>query len=1179
MRIIRLTAFVLLLMLGVRGQMNETDVVERLVQRVTEMDTWRAGQWQLYTENGQWKYRKTVNWLSGFLGGELWQLYRLTGQPDLKNRALRFARSLMPYVTKDDTHDMGFIFYPTLVFAYQETGLEAFKNAGLTAARMLMKRYNPKGHFIRAWGKLGTSNKAGWSIIDTMMNLELLFWAAQVSGDYHFAEVAYYHAITSMKAHVRPDGSTFHVVVFDPANGRVLKKQTHQGATDSSTWARGQAWAVYGFATAFQYTKDQRFLQTAKNLADFMLSHLTQDGVPYWDLTAPQARNFKDASAAAILAAGLYRLAKLVSSGDDFLRYQRWADKLVQTLANHYTYWHSKRPNEQGLLLHQVYHFHKKWAVDETYPAGDYYFTEAFVQYWQRHHLFNSHSARQNIRFNQNWLYLEENFTSPSQALHNSQWQRVNLPHTWNRTDVMDGEPGYRRQGSWYRKRFFLPQIPQNQRLLIRFEAANTRCKVWLNGTFIGQHIGGYLGFELDLTPALKTGENELLVFVSNEFDRNLIPSQKSDFFIYGGLTRDVWLLRVPQTYLKQVFISTPLVSAQSAQVDVKVRVVSPESKKLKLIVDVFDPNGQKVLTVSQPVKLQKGLNGLNLPLLELSSPLLWSPQTPQLYTLRVVLQENGESVDQLTESFGLRWFEFKKHGPFYLNGKRLLLRGTHRHEEHAGYGAAMPNYLHRQDMEAIKQMGANFVRLAHYPQDPEVYRACDSLGLLVWDELPWCRGGMGGKTWQQNTLRLLREQIEQNFNHPSIIIWSLGNELNWLPDFPAGNNADSLRFMLKRLNELAHRLDPGRLTAVRKYQGAVNIVDLFSPSIWAGWYSGVYKNYQKALEVSRQKYDRFFHAEFGGASHVGRHSEQVITGEGLVEAGGWEENEIQTLVQNIARTSDWSENYIVDLFDWYLHVMSKLDWLSGAAQWAFKDFGTPLRPENPIPYVNQKGLVDRQGRPKDAYFVFKSYWNTQEPFCYIESHTWTERYGPSGKSRLVCVYSNCSQVELWHNGQNLGRKQRDESRFPAANLHWQVPFVEGKNVLIARGFTSENEMASDTLVIHYRYSRPRPATHLQLSVKKIGMARYRLVVRALDKEGQLSLDYNKRVYFSALQGARLQKNLGTPDGSAVIEMANGRASILFDRYPDQKMVIEVRNQDFKGSYLILEPWQHVPLP
>ena len=198
----------------------------------------------------------------------------------------------------------------------------------------------------------------------------------------------------------------------------------------------------------------------------------------------------------------------------------------------------------------------------------------------------------------------------------------------------------------------------------------------------------------------------------------------------------------------------------------------------------------------------------------------------------------------------------------------------------------------------------------------------------------------------------MLKEMIYQNYNHPSIIIWSLGNEIYWLPDFEGGDNIDGLKEYLSELNDYAHKLDPTRKTAIRKFYEGSDIVDVFSPSIWSGWYSGSYKSYQKAVDIYKKEYKHFLHTEYGGSSHVGRHTENPITGEGKIQADGWEEAIVQSDVPSVAKVGDWSENYIVDLFDWHLRISENDTAFVGNAQWAFKDFGTPLRPENPIPYI-----------------------------------------------------------------------------------------------------------------------------------------------------------------------------------------------------------------------------------
>ncbi len=1146
--------------------------------QVTRMDTIFGDRFPEYTINGEWTFREQPNWLSGFIGGELWYLYEMTGEPDFMQRALRHADRMTDYATIDYTHDMGFIFLPTCVKAYQVTGDPKYRDAAIRAAEMLVKRFNPKGQFIRAWGKLDSSDRAGQMIIDTMMNLELLFWVAEETGQHEWYDIAYRHALTCMRESIRPDGSSYHVIEFDPESGQLIKKYTHQGYSDESTWARGQAWGIYGFATAYRYTKDERFLQCARLMADYFWAHLPENRIPYWDLTLSGENVIRDASAAAIAAAGLFRLADLEETRADEIKYIRLADEITTRLTGQYLFSHSSRGNEQGLLLHTVYHYHKEWGVDESYPAGDFYALEAIATQWSRQRqrmLIQDQAIRQKYNLNSDWYYLEEAIPDAEHLfLATRPWRKIDLPHTWNAFDAIDNVPGYRRDAGWYRKDLFVPKLNHDQRIVLYFEGVNITSEVFVNGQKAGGHIGGYIGFESDITPFIKQGETNLvLVRADNSYNPEVAPSQKSDFFIYGGIARDVWLKVLPPKYIGRIKISTSAVSKKTAETNLLIQLRNYSEAKTSLVLEaeVMDEDGKIMLTSKKKVEMSEKDETITMSMPKLKNPQLWSPDLPALYTVNVSLKDGSEQIDRITERFGYRWFEFKEHGPFYLNGERLLLRGTHRHEEHAGLGNALPNAQHRKDMQMIKEMGANFVRLVHYPQDPEVYRACDELGLLVWDELPWCRGGMGFGEWKVNTRRMLTDMIDQNYNHPAIIIWSLGNELYWLPDFEGGGNVDSLRSFLSELNVCAHNLDPSRVTATRKFYEGADIVDVFSPSIWAGWYSGVYKNYETAITKSHNEYARFFHAEYGGSSHLGRHVENPITGDGIINPEGWEEDVNQVQVKNISQYGDWSENYIVDLFDWHLHIAEQMDWFTGNAQWAFKDFGTPLRPENAIPYINQKGLVDRAGNPKDAYYVFKSYWTTSPKFCYIESHSWTERCGPKGAAREVCVYSNCTEVELLLNGESQGKHSWDVTLSPACGLAWDVAFREGPNELTAVGYDMGEKTCQDSLVINYSTEKSRKPDRIELLARPLPNGRLLIEALVVDVNGKRCLDYNKRIYFSSDGSGSLLINYGSYTGSQSIEAANGRAAVEFQPVPGEKAVIEVRNQDFKGSYLTIE--------
>ncbi len=772
------------------------------------------------------------------------------------------------------------------------------------------------------------------------------------------------------------------------------------------------------------------------------------------------------------------------------------------------------------------------------------------------------------ISFNEDWWYWENNATEIEQAVANADWQPIQIPHTWNAHDTVDSAPGYRRSASWYKKVLPSDQINADGLTQIYFEGANYESQVYLNGQLVGEHIGGYLGFTFDLTPMIRVDEdNVLLVRVSNRYNPNLIPSQKSDFFLYGGITRDTWIKHVPDTHIKHTLISTPEVSAKSASTVLDIQIDAKQTSQSELTVTLIDPSQNTALSKTQAVNLKQGIHSYRIAMDSLDDPQLWSPDNPALYTVEVSLSIYNVKTHTDSHRIGYRWFEMKPHKGFFLNGERLLIRGTHRHEEHAGVGAAMSNQMHRNDMQMIKDLGANFVRLGHYPQDPEVYRAADELGLLIWDEIPWCRGGKGGAEWEQNTEYALRTMINQNYNHPSIVFWSLGNEMYWEEDFPGGGRTEVINPYLTKLHNIAKSLDPKRLTTIRKYYPGADIVDAFSPSIWAGWYGGAYNQYEEALKHAMSQYPAFLHMEYGGSSHVGRHTETPISAAGLVDAQvSVEEAVNQAVVKSVAKDSDWNESYIVDLFDWHLNVSENLADFAGNAQWAFKDFGTPLRPENPLPYMNMKGLVDRDGNPKDAYYVFASYWS-KKPMCWIESHTWTHRNGPK-EGRDVTVYCNTQQAELFHNGKSLGRKTKQKGVVPAGGLVWQVPFESGNNTLKAIGYNDNVQVAEDQHAVTYLVGKHQKFDHIYLTYRPLDNGNILIEAEARDKAGNRVLDYSERAnFFNIGDQGRLNKHMGTPRGSDIIEMASGYAAVEF--IPGHKpSTIEFRTQNIKGVYI-----------
>ncbi|HEX9016554.1 MAG TPA: glycoside hydrolase family 2 TIM barrel-domain containing protein [Chloroflexota bacterium] len=747
-------------------------------------------------------------------------------------------------------------------------------------------------------------------------------------------------------------------------------------------------------------------------------------------------------------------------------------------------------------------------------------------------------------------------------------WTAVSLPHSWNALDTMEPDPGarYRRGAGWY-TRDLAPFPPADgQRQWLEVGAAAMKAEVYLGGRLIGTHAGGYTSFTVELTPALwglpAGAPLNLSIRVDNSPDPDLIPSDMSDFFLYGGLTRGVWLFTTGRHALDAIFLDPVLsLSHGEGKVQLRSRLTEPANEPLSLHVKIDAPDGSTLVQAEAPIT-----NGqIELALPSMQSVVPWSPDDPALYRATVRLEIDGQISDEIEERIGFRALDFPPGGPFFLNGERLFLQGTHRHAEWAGHGGAVPDDLSRSEMEAIRAAGFNFVRLAHYPQSATVLDACDELGLLAWEELPWCRGGVGGEQFQRQARQMLVEMIEQHYNHPSIIFWGLGNELDWESEHP-NSTEDRVVAFLSELNDLSHSLDPRRLTALRRFERGSEVVDVYSPSIWAGWYRGRYEDYEAALTEAMERYPRMLHIEWGADCHVGRHSQGPHLPE--VVARDTDAAEIPGIAVSsdgpprVSRDGDWSESYALDLMEWYLQVQRRLPRLAGTAQWVFKDFGTPLRPENPIPYVNEKGLLDRAGQPKDVYRLFHCY-QTDAPLCYIESPTWPVRVGHEEAPQLVRVYSNCERVELFLNGLSQGVRRLDRTRHPAAGLQWSVEMRPGPNELKALGSGPEGRVAEHTITQEYliRPVRDAVATGFRCwagpALSSHGASVTRFSVQLIDTDGHPVVNDRRRVGFRLLGRGRLIDNLGTVSGSRVVELANGRAAISVEVWGPASVEVE----------------------
>lgn len=738
-------------------------------------------------------------------------------------------------------------------------------------------------------------------------------------------------------------------------------------------------------------------------------------------------------------------------------------------------------------------------------------------------------------------------------ATDNVEWSPVTLPHCFNERDAVEPDARYYQGPGWYRTRLNVANPFPNGRTLLHFNGAGQRSEVYVGLEKVGEHLGGYDEWEVDITEAAQRvrakdfskGAVPIAVMCDNSRDAESIPSDLSDFVRYAGLYRHVYLKYVPAISLQRVHIEPSLAAGNKGTVKVRARFYNPSQNadKVELIVTLRDSAGKIIGSVTRTNL--SALGTVEAAVFEVSTPQRWSPKSPQLYSCTVQLK-SPQGEQGIGERFGFRSFEWVEHGPFKLNGERLLLRGTHYHEDHAGVGAAVPDEVVRQTFRQIKAMGANFVRLGHYQQAPLVLELCDELGLLVWEEIPWCRGGLGGERYQQQARDMLCGMIDQHYNHPSVILWGLGNENAWPGDFERFET-NAIRSFMAELNTLSHQLDPARKTTIRHGDFCKDLVDVYSPSIWAGWYSGRYPEYRNSLERTIKSVPHFFHAEYGGDSHAGRYAEdpelfikEVPTGRGTAEVGN-----AYKQTGGRARASkdgDWSESYIANLFDWHLLVQEQMTNLTGAAQWIFKDFATPLRPENPVPRVNQKGVVERDGTPKDSYYIFQSYW-AEAPMIHIFGHKWETRWGKPDELKEVKVFSNCREVELFVNGVSAGVRQRNQTNFPAAGLHWQVRLNEGRNSLRAIG-KHGNGTVTDELSWGYQTAPWESPAHLTFKQTAFSNSTATIEVRAFDRSGVACLDAANLVRFGLTGDGRLVDNLGTATGSRVVQLANGHARI-----------------------------------
>lgn len=636
-------------------------------------------------------------------------------------------------------------------------------------------------------------------------------------------------------------------------------------------------------------------------------------------------------------------------------------------------------------------------------------------------------AQRQDILLNNDW-----NFRF-SHQVQKGTGVRVDLPHTWNAQDALSGKIDYKRGIGNYEKNLFIRPEWKGKRLFIRFEGVNNIADVFINRRHIGEHRGGYGAFIFEITGKVEYGkENSILVRVNNGEQLDIMPLV-GDFNFYGGIYRDVHLLITDETCISPLDYASPgvrLIQDSVSHRYAKVRAIvdlsngSSGNQEVELNVRLLDgqrvvKEGTKNVNLSGNEVMQQELT------FEIDQPHLWNGrQDPFLYQAEVTLFRNGQMVDRVTQPLGLRFYRIDPDKGFFLNGKHLPLQGVCRHQDRSEVGNALRPQHHEEDVALMLEMGVNAVRLAHYPQATYFYDLMDKNGIIVWAEIPFVGpGGYNDKgfvdlpAFRANGKEQLKELIRQHYNHPSICVWGLFNELTELGDNPVE--------YIKELNVLAHQEDPTRLTTSASNQmGDLNfITDAIAWNRYDGWYGGTPADLGTWLDRMHKDHPEICIAisEYGAGASIYHQQDSLVK---TVPTSWW-------------HPENWQTYYHIE--NW--KTISSRPYVWGSFVWNMFDFGAAHRTEGDRPGINDKGLVtfDRKVR-KDAFYFYKANWNGEEPMLYLTGKRDTAR---TQRLQTIIAFTNQSGAELFVNGKSYGKAIPDSY----AILEWKnVELQPGEN-------------------------------------------------------------------------------------------------------------------------------------
>ena len=608
---------------------------------------------------------------------------------------------------------------------------------------------------------------------------------------------------------------------------------------------------------------------------------------------------------------------------------------------------------------------------------------------------------RELINLNSTWSFSKEATAVP--AAIDAAWEVVNLPHSWNAIDGQDGGNDYYRGTAYYAKTLVKSEFPAADRYYLEIRGANSSADVYMDGKALAHHDGGYSTWRVDVTESLS--ESSLLTIVVDNSANETVYPQMADFTFYGGIYRDVNLICVSESHFDLDYYGgpgimvTPTVSGANAKVEVKVFLTgAKEGQTVKYT--IYDKDENELYTQETADTTANFV---------IENVHLWhGRKDPYLYCCEAELIEGGKVIDNVCTRFGCRTFKIDPDNGFILNGEEYPLRGVSRHQDRWGFGNALLPEHHEEDMDMICEVGCTTIRLAHYQHDQYFYDLCDQRGLVIWAEIPYISKHM--PTGRENTISQMKELIVQNYNHPSIVVWGLSNEIS------IGGSDEDLLENHRILNDLCHEMDQTRLTTIaavsmcKMEDPYLQIPDVVSYNHYFGWYGG-------DTSMNGPWFDKF---------HAMHPTIPIGCSEYGCEALNWHTSD--------PRQGDYTEEYQAYYHEELIKQLFTRKYMWATHVWNMFDFGADARNEGGENGQNHKGLVtfDRKYK-KDSFYAYKA-WLSDEPFVHLCGKRYIDREEDVTK---VTVYSNQPEVELFANGVSIGKKTAADHFF-----YFDVPNV-----------------------------------------------------------------------------------------------------------------------------------------